>query len=370
MFKKNNLLMKILIVGDFHSQIYEEAFYNSLLESGFETYKFSWCQYFKGYQYNTEEKKNVIKKIYFKFQNKFLFGPLIRRINNDLIKKTKNIKIDLVLIYRGTHIKPKTILKLKKSGAIVFGYNNDDPFGKDYPRYFWRHFIGSIKLYDHLFIYREKNAKDLLKIGYKNFSLLRSYYIKENNYPILNASNKNFNCDVIFVGHFESDKRDVYIKHLIENNINIKIFGDKTWEKSKHYSFIIKNNGPIYSLNKKEYNLALNCSKICLVFLSKLNNDSYTRRCFEIPATQKLMISEYTKDLSSLFEENKEAVYFRSKEELLEKVKYYLNNPNVRNTISKAGYDRLLKDGHEVSHRTKEIIRIYNKFINEKNINS
>jgi predicted phosphodiesterase len=362
--------MKILVVGDFHSPIYEEALYNAFLELNFDVNKFSWWQYFRGYQYNLEQEKNLIKKIYYKFQNKFLIGPTVNRLNKELIDKVTATKPDLIFIYRGTHIYPKTIKSLKKEGSVVFGYNNDDPFGADYPGYFWRNFIKSIKLYDHLFIYREKNTQDLLNMDYNKFSLLRSYYIKENNYPIIQASNEKYNCDVIFIGHFENDGRDDYIKNLIDNNIKVKIFGGESWQKSKYHHFFLEHSGPISNLNKAEYNLALNCSKICLVFLSKRNNDSYTRRCFEIPATKNLMLSKYTDDLNRLFEENNEAVYFRSKDDLLEKVRFYLNNPELRANIAKAGYERLLKDGHEVSDRVKEIMRIYNIVKNEKNIDS
>jgi spore maturation protein CgeB len=363
-------MTRILIVGDFHSHIYEEAFYNSMKKLNLEVSKFSWWQYFKGYQYGIEEKKNIFKTVYYKIQNKFMIGPSLSKLNFELIKTTENFKPDLVFIYRGTHILPETIKIIKNRGAVVFGYNNDDPFSHKYPKYFWRHFIKSIKIYDHLFIYREKNIKDLISIGYKKFSQLRSYYIKEDNYPITNASSEKYDSDVIFVGHFEDDGRDEYLKYLIDNGIKLKIFGGKSWEASKLYDYLVEYNGPIINLRKGDYNLALNCSSICLVFLSKINNDSYTRRCFEIPATKKLMLSEYTKDLDLLFKEDKESVYFRSKEELLEKVIFYLNNSEARLKIAEAGYNRLLKDGHEVFDRVKEIMRVYNIVKNEKNINS
>ena len=38
------------------------------------------------------------------------------------------------------------------------------------------------------------------------------------------------------------------------------------------------------------------------------------------------MMSVYTDDIASLFEENKEIVFFRSEEELVNKVKYYLEH--------------------------------------------
>lgn len=362
--------MKVLIVGDYHSRLYEEAFYNSFKSLNFATEKFSWWQYFKGYQYGLEDKSDILKKIYYKFQNKFLIGPTLFKINKDLYKKVQDFEPDLVFIYRGTHIWPQTIKKIKDLGVVVFGYNNDDPFGKKYWKYVWRNFVSSIKLYDHLFVYRHKNAQDLSKLGYYNFSQLRSYYIKEDNYIIPNASNERFNADVSFVGHFEDDGRDECLKYLIDNGVRVKIFGGESWFNSRYYNFFINNLGKISNLNKVDYNLSLNCAKICLVFLSKRNNDTYTRRCFEIPAAGSLMLSEYTQDLDSLFKQGVEADYFCSKEELLDKVKYYLDHDDARKKVASAGNERLLKDGHEVADRVKEIIKTYNQIKNEKDFNN
>ena len=120
------------------------------------------------------------------------------------------------------------------------------------------------------------------------------------------------------------------------------------WQKSRYFKDSIK---PLYGINQ---------AKISLVFLSKINND--TRRCFEIPATKTMMLSEYTDDLAqNLFEEGREADYFKSKEELLEKIQYYLNNESEIAKIGNAGYERLMKDGHEVKDRTKQIMQTFEK---------
>ena len=73
------------------------------------------------------------------------------------------------------------------------------------------------------------------------------------------------------------------------------------------------------------------------------------------------MLATFTDDLNSLFQENKEAAYFHSKEDLLKKIRFYLDNPDIRNNIAEAGYQRLLKDGHEVTDRVKEIIKVFNQ---------
>jgi spore maturation protein CgeB len=362
-------MIKILVVGDFHSDIHEKAIYDAFVNLGYKTEKFSWYQYFGGATYL----RNVSKFTFFlnfwkKIQYHFIFGPIIFKINRDLLLKIADTKPDLIFIYRGSHIFPRTLKSIKKAGSLIFGYNNDDPFSKKYPFYFWRYFLNSIFLYDHIFSYRYKNIIDYKKIGYNNTSLLRSYYIRKNNYFINNLSSNKYKCDCLFIGHFENDGRDKYIKILIDAGINFKLFGPE-WQNSKYYKYFIEKFGPITSL-KDDYNLAVNSTNIALVFLSSLNNDTYTRRVFEIVAARRFMLATYTSDLDSLFKENEEAVYFRSKEDLLEKIKFYLANPDDRERVALAGQRRLLQDGHEVCDRVKEIIKVYNKIKDEKNINS
>ena len=354
--------MKILIVADWHGDIYAQAFYDGFKHLNEDVFKFSWKEYFHHYQYANryETDGNKFKSLYYRIQNKFLVGPILWMINGDLIKKCEEIKPDLVFIYRGTHIYPQTIKTIKdKLNCKVFGYNNDDPFSLEYPFYVWRYYKHSISFYNHIFSYRWKNIDDYKAIYYDKVSLLRSYYLKDSNFFLENLPTKKYGCDVIFIGHFEDDGRDEALKLLIENGVDIKLYGTE-WEKSQHFDFFIKKFVQIKPLYD-DYNLALNSAKIALVFLSKLNNDTYTRRCFEIPATKTMMMAEYTDDLNTLFKEGKDAEYFRNKEELLKKVMFYLAHQEKISEMGQRGYDRLLHDGHEVVDRCGEILRVYDE---------
>jgi spore maturation protein CgeB len=308
--------MKVLVVGDWMSEIYEESFYKAFQKYGCDVAKFSWIQYFKYYQYANrfDVKSNVLLSLYYRIQNRFTFGPALLRINHDLLRDSVEKKYDLIFIYRGTHMFPSTIKKLKATGAVVFGYNNDDPFSTHYPKYFWRHFKRGIKNYDHIFSYRYKNIDDYKNIGYTNASILRSYYLKDRNFLIPPASvNNTFKSDVVFIGHYEDDGRDEVILHLLKSGIALKLYGT-SWENSSLISEIKVFGGeirPVYA----EYNEVLNGAKIALVFLSKINNDTYTRRAFEIPATKTVMVSEYTDDMASLYQSNTEIFFFRNKSE-------------------------------------------------------
>lgn len=352
--------LKVLIAADGHgAEIYATALAEGFTELGHQVTQFHWKEYFHNYPYANVYKTdgNKLKSIYYRAQNKFTFGPAVWRLNRDLIAQTRKLKPQLVFIYRGTHIWPSTITALKKTGALVAGYNNDDPFSSVYKPYFWRHFMKGIPLYNHLFAYRTHNLSELQGRGQPNVSLLRAYYVPARNFPIRPKPVNDYSADVIFIGHYEADGRDEMLLHLINNGINFKLYGTD-WHLSRHKAAFEKHmGGPIKPLYKEDYNTALNSAQIALVFLSKLNRDTYTRRSFEIPATGTLMMSEYTADLAeNLFTPNTEAAYFASKEDLLNQLQTLLNTPEKLAAIAAAGHARLLKDGHTPTGRCRQIL--------------
>jgi spore maturation protein CgeB len=78
------------------------------------------------------------------------------------------------------------------------------------------------------------------------------------------------------------------------------------------------------------------------------------------------MLAEYSSDMASLYEEGREAEYFRTPTELLAKVRHYLANPAKREQIAEAGYARLIKDGHEVTDRARQITSTYERLTGER----
>ena len=340
--------MRILIVGDFNFEIYEKSLSEAFTNLGHEVKDFS-----------ISERFQARNNFYSKIQNHIQLGPDINRINNDLLSISKS-NFDFIFLHRPRLIKSKTLKKIKHY-CKIFIYNNDDPFGTNYRFYFWWRYMSLLKHCDHIFSYRKKNIKDYKLIGYDNTSILMSYFIEKKNFLI----NKPKINDLIFIGHYENDDRDELLKHLVSQKINLCIFGNY-WEKSKHYKFFLKQSliGP--RLDSKDYNEKLNNSKIALVLFSKLNNDGYTRRCFEIPRTKSMMVSEYSDEIIQLYEEDKEIVIFKSKHEAAEKIKHYLNNMDITTKIAENAYAKVNSSGHEILDRAKQIINIYNN-LNQHN---
>jgi spore maturation protein CgeB len=164
-------------------------------------------------------------------------------------------------------------------------------------------------------------------------------------------------CDVIFIGHFENDGRDEAIFSLINSGYNVKVYGDvKSWRQSSLY-YILNDNNRIEPI-VDDYNLAINSAKIALNFLSKYNNDVYTRRCFEIPITGTVLVSEYSSFLEEVFENDNEIITFKNIDELKNKVDYLLNNPNELNRIGKNGMKKV-KEKHSNFNRSLQILTLH-----------
>lgn len=345
---------KVLLVGDDSYEMYVKALYNGFLRMGYMNTRLFATNRF------IEDKTNLVSLFFFRLENKLAFGPKISKLNRELLACIKEYAPELVFFYSTRLIYPKTIKKIKHLGITVFLYNNDDPFADNYPKYFWRHYRNGLQYADVGFVYRFKNIDEYKNVGCNCVKMLRAYYIKERNYCLPEIREKDL--DVVFLGHYEEDERGDYIRALASEGITVGIT-DRTWEE-----FETGNTRIIKLQNCHErYNELLNRAKIAIVFLSKINNDTYTRRCFEIPATKVLMVSPYTEDLASMFLEDKEVIFYRNREEFVDKIKYYLQHDEKRLQIANNGYMRLIQDGHEVGDRVKYIMKWYEDLFNEKN---
>lgn len=349
--------MRILIAGDWHSELHEEVVQQALRELGHEVQAFKWCGYFSRPQGGLGWLAQFARRA----QNKYLVGPAIKRLNRDLIATALQFQPEMLFVYRGTHVTRETLRAIKKPlpDCVLVGYNNDDPFSPTYPHYLWRHFLRAIPVYDLMLAYRHANLDEYRNAGARRVELLRSWFVPERNHPVelSQAEKSRFEADVVFVGHYEDDQRLDCLEEIARQEIRLRLFGPGyDWDPVIRKSPVLNRLVPVRLVWGEDYNRALCGAKIALCFLSKLNRDTYTRRCFEIPATGTLMLSEYSDDLSGLYEKSVEADFFRNQEEMMEKIRYYLANDEVRKRVAFAGHRRAIEDGHDVVSRMRQLI--------------
>ena len=347
--------MKILIAGDWHSELHEEAAFHALSQLGHDVIRFPWHQYFR-----PSGAMGGLAGPALKFQNKYLFGPRVNRLNRDLVALVAREKPDAVFTYRGTHVYRETLRRLRQvcSTAVLIGYNNDDPFSPQYPPWMWRHFLAGVPQYDLVLAYRLGNLKDFEDAGAKRVKLLRSWYVPERSRPMAlgEEDRRRFACDVVFAGHYEDDGRLACLEEIVRCGWKLNLFGhDYGWHPVLRRSPDLRRLIPLQTVWGEDYTKALCGAKVALCFLSKLNRDTYTRRCFEIPACGTFMLAEYTEDLAGLFRAGEEADFFRTPDQLVDKLAFYLGNEERRRAVAAGGRRRVIADGHDVVSRMRQV---------------
>ena len=83
-------------------------------------------------------------------------------------------------------------------------------------------------------------------------------------------------------------------------------------------------------------------SKINLNLSIKGMEGATPQRVMDITGAGGFAITNYCEETLELFEEDKEIVTYKSPEELLEKVDYYLVHDEERKKIARAGYEKTL----------------------------
>jgi spore maturation protein CgeB len=366
--------MKILVAGDWRSELHEEPVYLAFQKLGHETRRFAWHEYFR--PLSNGAMPNIFDSVNRKFQNKYLIGPRISKLNHDLVSLVNEYHPHILFIYRGTHINRTALHEIKRDhpGTILVGYNNDDPFSKAYPSWKWRHFLKAVPKYDLLLAYRQHNLAEFERAGAKQVRLLRSWFVPELNHPVClsQEDRARFECDVVFVGHYEPDGRLNLLEAIVRQGYRLRLFGPgrgfrwQGWYPWVEKSQVLKHLAPINLVLGEEYNKALCGANVALCCLSKLNRDTYTRRCFEIPAAGTLMLSEYSDDLATLYREGNETDFFRNQNELMCKLKRYLGDDQLRMRVAQGGYKRVFTDGHDVVSRMQQVLRWVSELREEK----
>ena len=164
--------------------------------------------------------------------------------------------------------------------------------------------------------------------------------------------------DVLFAGHYENDGRLEILASIAESGIRLRLHGGG-WESvlgDLPNSHPLASQYPAYPVVGDNYRRAIAGTKVALCFLSFLNQDTYTRRNFEIPAIGTAVLSEYSEELCTLFEPNSEIALFRNPEEAVVMANRLVSDDNFRTRVASGGHERVTRDGHDVNSRMKILI--------------
>ena len=169
-----------------------------------------------------------------------------------------------------------------------------------------------------------------------------------------NELKPDFLADVAFIGHCEADWRIDCLNAIAVSGYKVIIKGGG-WDHAIGQCDGVKALLPITHAFGAEYNHIYANVIVGLCFFSKINNDSWTSRAFEIIAVGGLLVCERTEEAKTYFVDRQEAYFFSSIAELVEIIAELKSNLVKREAIRAAGYARLLDSKHAIGDRAVQI---------------
>lgn len=274
-------------------------------------------------------------------------------VNKKCLEAMQSNSFDLVWIEKGNMIWPYTLWRIKKIKPSIklVSCSEDDMYAKHGHSLWYR--LG-LKFYDVVFTTKKYNLKELFTFNAQKTILFLDSFDEQVHRPWLLSDNEleKFSCEVSAIGAYEPERAESLL-FLADKGIRVSIWGEG-WEKwnRAHPNLYIKKE----FLFGSDYSKAICATKINLNFLRKINRDQVTSRSIEIPACGGFMLAERTERHLEFFAEGREAEFFTSNDELLNKVLHYLSHDKEREKIAVAGRARCLKSSYSMSCQMEKML--------------
>lgn len=295
-------------------------------------------------------------------------GRVVDDINRSVLAAGREFKPDVVWAEKQEFLRPETLMELKDIGAQLIHFTPDPYFSLAWKR--TRLMDSAIGVFD-IIVYCKSYEREQYAALAKPLIFMPLGYCDETHRPLV-SDDPSWQAAIGFMGGWEP-RREHLARTLLAAGLELKIRGgywdfllDGRWtlrrqiilkQLAGHDAFSICRDdalgrawqgGEVY---QDDYARALTGAKIGLGLLRKVCPDQHTTRTFEIPACQSMLLADRTEEHSNFFEEGKEAEFFDSPEELVDKAKFYCGNENSRRRLAEAGLERCVKSKYAYVHR-------------------
>ena len=75
-----------------------------------------------------------------------------------------------------------------------------------------------------------------------------------------------------------------------------------------------------------------------------------------------LLLTNNTENITKFFKDMEDVVIYNDTDDLIDKIDYLIKNQNIIDTISKKGYENVIKN-HTYDKRAEELISILKKYV-------
>jgi spore maturation protein CgeB len=258
----------------------------------------------------------------------------------------------VVWIEKGLTLEASTLRALRERWpqVVLLNYSGDDMFN---PRNQSRRWRSCLALYDLHVTTNRYNVPELREAGARDVLPVDKAFdpLVHRPMPVSPEVRARVGGEVGFVGWPEAE-RTASMLHLARRGVPVRIWGPWGRLRSLHPNLRVEGR-PLWS---DDYASAVSAFRVNLCFLRKVNRDRHTSRSIQIPACGGFMLAERTEEHQALFDEDREAVYFSSDDELLDKVRWYLAHEDERARIAEAGRRRCWAGGYTYERRLEQVL--------------
>jgi len=242
----------------------------------------------------------------------------------------------------------EALVRLRERHVSTGIFLTDDPFNSAHRAV---RVLKNIPQYDVVFTPRMSVVNDLRAAGARRVVYLPFAYDPDTHVSEKSTETVATGTDVMFVGGADPD-RVPYIEALTKAGLSVALYGG-FWDR---YPSVAMNTRGI----RKPSGLldAARSTKIQVVLVRRANRDGHVMRTFEAAAARSCLIVEDTDDHRHLFGRDYDKVcYFKSPEDLVEKVTFLKDRSAMRNEMSRRVFEHIVRGGaHSYADRLHEIM--------------
>ena len=282
-------------------------------------------------------------------------------------------KPHIIWIDKSIWVWPYILKMLSQDGSYLVHYNTDALFPhKKMLSWSLTLMRQALPLYDLNVTSNEYDYREALNKGLTAHLTQLAYDDDRfNDLPLTDAEQKQWATPIIFIGHHEP-RTERFLSAVLDANLPLKVYGHN-WLKSslaKRYPRAF----PKISLSDPDYVKALKGASIAICCVSEWNYNQTAGRSYEIPATGTFLLAYRTQGHEQSYIEGKEAEFFSTSTELVQKIRFYLTHDDERCAIAKGGWLRCTGDRYTWARYTQDIWRIvernYEPVINTRGCNT
>ncbi|MEO5718836.1 MAG: glycosyltransferase [Chthoniobacterales bacterium] len=306
-------------------------------------------------------------------QRRMQRGPVIEAINGDVLSAAREFRPNMVWADKQEFLRIETLEELRRLGARLVHFTPDPYFSLSWKR--TRLMDATMREFDVL-VYCKSYEKAAYEALGKHAIYMPLGYCDETHRP-LPSTDPRWHCQLGFLGGWEP-RREQLLTPMAEAGLDLKIWGgywdhlrDGRWTVRRKIIMDQLAGGEPYRIQRNEslaaclqggevygddYARALTGSRIGLGFLRKVCPDQHTTRTFEIPACGSMLLADRTREHQEFFAEGKEAEFFDSEQECLDKAKFYVRHTDTRVRVAEAGRQRCIDGRYAYIHRLSDAL--------------